>query len=145
MASTIAHASDSPAVDPVALLKGFVSLRRLTGMYPAGHPAIEQKLAELDGAIQHHLASAPSLHLDVIHGQPHVDGICFRADGDAASQIFRELAELGVDSIHIARGVSRDELLALSEFLWQMRDATARRASMSTSLGAGSITSASDG
>jgi putative nucleotidyltransferase with HDIG domain len=123
MASTIAHASDSPAVDPVALLKGFVSLRRLTGMYPAGHPAIEQKLAELDGAIQRHLASALSLHLDVIHGQPHVDGICFRTDGDAASQIFRELAELGVDSIHIARGVSRDELLALSEFLWQMRDA----------------------
>jgi putative nucleotidyltransferase with HDIG domain len=123
MASTILRASDGPSVDPVALLKGFISLRRLTGMYPAGHPAIEQKLSELDGAIQRHLTSAAALHLDVIHGQPHVDGICFRADGDAPSQIFRELAELGVDSIHIIRGVSRDELLALSEFLWQMRDA----------------------
>ena len=28
--------------DPLTLLKGLVSLRRLTGMYPAGHPAIEQ-------------------------------------------------------------------------------------------------------
>lgn len=121
--TTTTRASDLPAIDPVALLKGFVSLRRLTGMYPAGHPTIEQKLTELDGAIQRHLAVATALHLDVIHGQPHVDGVCFRTEGEAQSQVFRELAELGVDSVHIARGVSREELLALSEFLWQMRDA----------------------
>ena len=41
--------------DPLTLLKGLVSLRRLTGMYPAGHPAIEQKLGEIDGAVQQHL------------------------------------------------------------------------------------------
>ncbi len=123
MASNNARASDLPAIDPLALLKGFVSLRRLTGMYPAGHPTIEQKLTELDGAIQRHLAAAPALHLDVIYGQPHVDGVCFRTEGEAQSQVFRELTELGVDSIHIVRGVSREELLALSEFLWQMRDA----------------------
>ena len=28
----------SPSLDPVAVLKGFVSLRRLAGSYPAGHP-----------------------------------------------------------------------------------------------------------
>lgn len=123
MAYTGSRPSDAPAIDPIALLKGFVALRRLTGMYPAGHPAIEQRLAELDGAIQRHLASAPALHLDVIHGQPHVDGVCFRTDGDAQPQILRELSELGVDSIHVVGGVSRDELLALSELLWQLRDA----------------------
>ena len=123
MPVSTSHAPEASGIDPVALLKGFVSLRRLTGMYPPGHPTIEQKLAELDGAIQRHLVAAPALHLDVIHGQPHVDGVCFRSEGDAQSQVFRDLAELGVDSIHIVRGVSREELLALSEFLWQMRDA----------------------
>jgi len=115
--------AEAPTVDPIALLKGFVSLRRLTGMYPAGHPAIEQKLAELDDIIHRHVRAGGSLRLDVIHGQPHVDGISFRGDGDSShAQVLRELSELGVDSIHIAAGVTRQELLALSELLWQMRD-----------------------
>ena len=53
--------SDAHRVDPVALLKGLVSLRRLTGLYPAGHPAIEQKLAELDDSVQRHIRTATAL------------------------------------------------------------------------------------
>jgi hypothetical protein len=34
--------NDPAGLDPLTLLKGLVSLRRLTGMYPPGHPAIEQ-------------------------------------------------------------------------------------------------------
>ena len=36
-----------PAFDPLPILKGFASLRRLTGTYPAGHPMIAQKVREL--------------------------------------------------------------------------------------------------
>ncbi|HEY7499883.1 MAG TPA: HD domain-containing phosphohydrolase [Vicinamibacterales bacterium] len=111
-------------VDPVALLKGLVSLRRLTGLYPAGHPAIEQKLSELDDSVQRHIQSSEyGLRLDVIHGSAHLDGVPFRQDSEAQAQILRELTDLGVDSIHIAAGVTRQELLALSEFLWQLKEA----------------------
>jgi len=111
------------SMDPVALLKGLVSLRRLTGLYPSGHPAIEQKLAELDDTLQQHIRVAAALRIDVIHGAAHIDGVPFRQDSDAQSQVLRELTDLGIDSIHFAAGVPRAELLALSEFLWQLKEA----------------------
>jgi putative nucleotidyltransferase with HDIG domain len=110
-----------PQVDPVGLLTGLVSLRRLTGLYPPGHPAIEQKLSELDDSVQHHLGDRSALRLDVIHGSAHLDGVPFRQDSETQSQILRELTDLGVHSIHIQHGVTRHELHALSEFLWQLR------------------------
>jgi putative nucleotidyltransferase with HDIG domain len=112
----------APPLDPLLLLKGIASLRRLTGMYPAGHPAITQKLAELDDPIQRHLREWRELRVDVIHGQAHLDGIPFRGEGDSHAQVLGELKDLGVDSIHIRAGVTREELLALSEFLWQLKD-----------------------
>jgi putative nucleotidyltransferase with HDIG domain len=117
--------TDQHKLDPVALLKGLVSLRRLTGLYPAGHPTIEQKLTELDEAVQRHIQSASALRLDVIHGSAHLDGVPFRQDSEAQAQILRELTDLGVDSIHIRAGVTRHELLALSEFLWQLKEVPA--------------------
>ena len=118
----VEHAPDVSTLDPLTLLKGFVTLRRLTGMYPTGHPAIEQKLTELDDMLQRQLREGSPLHLDVIHGQPHVDGVLFRAENESSTQVLRDLSELGVDSIHITPGVSREELLNLSAFLWQMRE-----------------------
>jgi putative nucleotidyltransferase with HDIG domain len=118
-----AESPDAHRVDPVALLKGLVSLRRLTGLYPAGHPTIEQKLTELDDSVQRHIQMASALRLDVIHGSAHLDGVPFRQDSEAQAQILRELTDLGIDSIHIRGGVSRHELLALSEFLWQLKEA----------------------
>ncbi len=115
--------SEPNGLDPVALLKGLVSLRRLTGLYPAGHPAIEQKLSELDDTVQRHIQTASALRLDVIHGLAHLDGVPFRQDSEAQAQILRELTDLGVDSIHIRAGVTRLELLTLSEFLWQLKEA----------------------
>jgi putative nucleotidyltransferase with HDIG domain len=117
------EAAEPHRVDPVALLKGLVSLRRLTGLYPAGHPAIEQKLAELDDSVQRHIRTATALRIDVIHGSAHLDGVPFRQDSETQAQILRELTDLGIDSIHIGPGVTRPELLALSEFLWQLKEA----------------------
>ena len=121
---TAATAADLPVLDPLPLLKGLVSLRKLTGMYPPGHPAIVQKLDEVDGAVRRHLLHAPGdgFDIDVIHGDAHLDGLAFRRDAEADRRILGELAELGIDSVHIDAGVTRDELVALSAFLWQLRE-----------------------
>jgi putative nucleotidyltransferase with HDIG domain len=114
-----------PALDPLPLLKGLASLRKLTGMYPAGHPAIMQKLGELDGFVQRQLRSSDVLRIDVIHGDAHLDGLSFRHDSDANARIITELTDLGIDSIHMTRGVTAEDLLKLSAFLWELKDGAA--------------------
>ena len=73
--------------------------------------------------MQRHIRAAAALRIDVIHGSAHLDGVPFRQDSETQSQILRELTDLGIDSIHIGPGVARSELLALSEFLWQLKEA----------------------
>ena len=119
--TTAAPAAD-PVLDPLPLLKGLGSLRKLTGMYPPGHPAIGQKLAELDAAVQAHLRRTDVLRLDVIHGEVHVDGLSVRHEGNANARVLEELTGLGIDSIHISRGVSPGDLHGLSALLWEMKD-----------------------
>lgn len=118
---TAAIAPDT-SIDPLPLLKGLASLRKLTGMYPAGHPAILQKLEEVDTAVQRHLRTADVLRIDVIHGDAHLDGLSFRHDSDANTRILQELTGLGIDSIHIARGVTPVDLQGLATFLWELKD-----------------------
>ena len=62
--------------DPLAILKGFASLRRLTGTYPVGHPMIRQKLAELGELVSGHIRVNPLLRIDVIRGEVCLDGEC---------------------------------------------------------------------
>ena len=118
---TLAAATE-PSLDPLPLLKGLASLRKLTGMYPPGHPAITQKLGELDSVVQRLLRQSDVVRIDIIHGDAHLDGLSFRHDSDANARIIHELAALGIDSIHIRRGISPDELQALSTFLWELKD-----------------------
>jgi putative nucleotidyltransferase with HDIG domain len=120
----ITAAASDPLVDPLPLLKGLASLRKLTGMYPAGHPAILLKLEELDTAVQRHLREADAVRIDVIHGDAHLDGLSFRHDRDANTRIIQELSGLGIDSIHISRGVTPAELQGLAVFLWDLKDAS---------------------
>jgi len=121
---TTPHTASS-SLDPVAVLKGFASLRRLVGSYPAGHPTIAQKVRELDDAIAAHLREAPELRIDVIQGSVHVDGVSFSRDAQNQAPAARELSDLGVDSIYVRRGFDLDELLAVAELLWR-RDPASR-------------------
>ncbi len=115
---TTPHAP-TPSIDPLAVLKGFASLRRLAGSYPAGHPSIGQKLKEIEDAIAGHLRANPELRIDIIHGNVYVDGVSFSRDTQAHTPIVKELSELGIDSIYIREGVRREELLAVAELLWR--------------------------
>ncbi|MFB3853815.1 MAG: HD-GYP domain-containing protein [Vicinamibacterales bacterium] len=106
--------------DPLPLLRAFASLRRLTGMYPAGHPTIGRKVDEIDAIVQRHLQDSPALRIDFIRGDIYLDGEAFRFEASLAPEIVAEMIELGIHSIHIHPGVSRDELRQVGEFLWQM-------------------------
>jgi putative nucleotidyltransferase with HDIG domain len=111
--------SDTDPIDAPALLRGFVSLRWLARMYPSGHPVIAQKLDELYALAQAHLQQHDKLTIDVIRGEVHLDGAASRDDGTApaTAQATRELAALGVDSLHISAGVERDEIRLAAQFL----------------------------
>ena len=123
--ATAAAAAAAAALGPLPVLKGFASLRRLAGTYPAGHPMMTQKLKEIDDVVHQHLRLDPTLRIDIIRGDVFMDGVSFGRDDPASAQVVRELSELGIDSIHIREGVERDELLAMAEFLWQVRDSHA--------------------
>lgn len=119
-ASGTAPASSTPTIDPIGVLKGLASLRRLTGTYPPGHPTITQKVAEVLDAVQRYLRGGhEELRIDVIHGEVFVDGVSFSRDGQAQAPVLKELIELGVNSIYIRDGVEPAELLAVAECLWR--------------------------
>jgi putative nucleotidyltransferase with HDIG domain len=106
-------------VDPLAILKGLAALRRLTGTYPPGHPMIGQKLKEIGDLTAAHLQTSELLRIDMIRGDVFLDSRPTSTEGQANQQLLNQLTALGVDSIHITRGVELEEFLAVAEFLWQ--------------------------
>jgi putative nucleotidyltransferase with HDIG domain len=119
---TIPSSSSTPALDPLLILKGFGSLRRLTGTYPAGHPMVVQRLKELDDAVRAHLRHQSPVRIDVVRGEVHLDGVSFPSDGQVAGQVVQDLLAMGVQSIHISEGVEPRELHAVAQFLWDGRE-----------------------
>jgi putative nucleotidyltransferase with HDIG domain len=108
--------------DPLAVLKGFASLPRLAGTYPVGHPMITQRLQELDDVVRRHLLISQELRIDVIQGELFLNDVSFGRTDQLNSPAIRELAELGIDSIHVREGIALDELRTVAEFLWELKD-----------------------
>ena len=102
-----------PASDPHRILKAVSALGTLTGMYPAGHPLIAEKLREADDAVRQQLRMSDSVRIDVIRGVVHLNGVAYEGDGAAHN--------LGVDSIHIRAGFRIDELEAIADVLRRLR------------------------
>jgi putative nucleotidyltransferase with HDIG domain len=110
-------------LDPLAVLKGLAALRRLAGTYPPGHPMIGQKLKEIGDIAAAHLQDNEVLRIDVIRGDVFLDSVPTSTEGQANLQLLEQLTALGIDSIHITRGVELEEFLAVAEFLWQFSGA----------------------
>jgi putative nucleotidyltransferase with HDIG domain len=103
--------------DPGPFLRGLVALRRLTGMYPAGHPVIAQKVDEIYEPIRQPLDARGTLTIDIVHGKLHVNGALCLGDGTSSAQAVHELSELGAHSVEIRAGLLPDELRRAAEFL----------------------------
>jgi putative nucleotidyltransferase with HDIG domain len=114
------------AGDPIPILKAFAALRRIIGTYPDGHPVVAQKVHELHELVRQQMSERGAVQIEMIRGDVHADGLSFAGDA-LASQMMAELSALGVQSIHISRGVEEPELLAVAKFLWDLKDAPASR------------------
>jgi putative nucleotidyltransferase with HDIG domain len=102
--------------DPRPFLRGLATLRRLTQMYPAGHPVITQKVDELFGEVEPGLASCGTVNIDVVHGELHVDGRPCHGEMSSA-QALQELSDLGAHAFQLRPGLQADELRRFAEFL----------------------------
>ena len=115
----IPHPVAEGSGDPLLVVKELITLRRLVGLYPTGHPQIEEKLCELDVAVQRRLEQSPSLQVDVVRGDVHIDGDAYRQESRTHAHLITELTDIGIQSIRIDAGVTATELRATAEFLWR--------------------------
>jgi putative nucleotidyltransferase with HDIG domain len=111
--------------DPGPFLRGLVTLRRLTMMYPAGHPVIAQKVDELFQNVAPGLASRGTVNIDIIHDELYVEGVPCHSDVSSI-QALQELAELGAQSFQLRPGLQADELRRAAEFLTHAEDDESR-------------------
>jgi putative nucleotidyltransferase with HDIG domain len=119
--SPTSPADATPGSEPLAVLKGIGTLRRLIGIYPDGHPMVVGRLQELDDLVRAQLRRQSPIRIDVVHGEVHEDGASAPLELAASGQVVQDLLNLGVQSIHIHDGVAREELRALAQFLWDMK------------------------
>jgi len=123
MSRTLTPVSSTAAIetagDPLLVVKELTTLRRLVGLYPSDHPMIEEKVRELDAAVQRRLEHASSFQVDVVRGDVHIDGDAYRQESRSNAHLITELTDIGIHSIRIDAGVSAAELRAAAEFLWQ--------------------------
>src|SRR6185295_12846669 len=103
--------------DPIALVKNVTALVRSTGLYPAGHTVVQQALQALDDTLRPALDSEGAVRLDVIGGDVHLDGRAYRQESMGHPQAVVDFTSLGLDSLHVDRGVTRDELAAMAAVL----------------------------
>jgi putative nucleotidyltransferase with HDIG domain len=114
--------SPASASDPLTILKGLTGLRQLTSLYPLGHPIVDQAIHQLEDALGAALREHDAVNIDVIRGDAHLNGVPFRLESRQHAGVLRDFLALGIDSVHIARGVTRDQLRAVSRLLAAWRD-----------------------
>jgi len=131
MDTTKTGAAPPAPPDPLPVLKGIGSLRRLTGTYPPGHPMVVQRLKELEDAVRALLRHGSPARIDVVHGVVHLNGVSYPGDAQSSlsiGQVIQDLLALGVQSVHVHEGVESAELQALSQLLWEMNGSAAQTA-----------------
>jgi HD-GYP domain-containing protein (c-di-GMP phosphodiesterase class II) len=101
--------SSESKADAHRILRGFSTLATLTGIYPAGHPLVGDKIRELYESVQPYLTVDECVRIDVFGGVVHLNGV--PVDGPSDTQAMR------IDSVHIQAGVQPEEIAATADVL----------------------------
>jgi putative nucleotidyltransferase with HDIG domain len=121
--SDILSAGSQPNVaDPVAILKALTGLRQIVSLYPVGHPVVEQALQLLEDALEPAWRDGAIARIDVVRGDAHLNGVPFRLESRQQEGVLQEFLALGIHSVHVARGVSREELRRVAALLVGCKD-----------------------
>lgn len=118
LASTPADPESAP-LDPVVLLKSLLGLQRLTGIYPSGHPVVEEKLRELEGPLQAFLQTDVAVRIDIVRGMVHLNGLPFPQAIEP--RVLDELIALGIDSVYFLQGLESEDLRKLAHVLREVQ------------------------
>jgi len=119
-------ATPSPASDEAAerlrpeaghLFRTLAALRSACVLYPEGHPAIETQVEDVHRYATSLLEEQPLVRLDIIRGVLNYNGEPLVRESQVHARVLAEFAALGVDSLHVGSGVSRDEIRAVGQFL----------------------------
>ncbi len=102
-------------LEPAAVLRSFAGLVKSVGLYPDGHPSIDQTAADLSRILQPMLDNYGTLAVDLIEGEAHVGGRAFRRESKAIRREISALQSLGIDSFIVEPGVQARDLRVLAE------------------------------
>lgn len=93
------------------------ALRSACVLYPEGHPAIEAQVEDVHRHATTLLEEQPVVRLDVIRGILNCNGEPLQAESRLHARVLKEFTALGIDSLHLGAGLSRDEIRTIGRFL----------------------------
>ncbi len=99
------------------LFRTLAALRSACVLYPEGHPAIEAQVEDVHRYATSLLEEQPLVRLDIIRGILNYNGEPLVRESQVHARVLGEFAALGVDSLHVGSGISRDEIRAVGQFL----------------------------
>lgn len=103
--------------DPGQVFRALAALRSACVLYPDGHPAIATQVKDVHRHALDLLADRETVHLDVIRGTLHLEGEPHPQESRTHARVLEEFAALGIDSVHLSEGLTRDEVRTVGEFI----------------------------
>lgn len=120
-------AQRTPAAEPRAsealgseaghVFRTLAALRSACVLYPEEHPAIEAQIGDVFRHASTLLAAEPLVRLDIVRGILNVNGEPLQRESRLHARVLAEFAALGIDSIHLGAGLTREELRQVGQFL----------------------------
>jgi len=99
------------------VFRALAALRSACVLYPEGHPAIEAQVDDVHRYAMALVANRPLARLDIIRGILNCDGEALPRESQVHARVLAEFAALGIDSVHVGAGVSKDEIRTVGQFL----------------------------
>lgn len=114
---TTAEIDERYQPDAGHLLRTLAGLRSACLLYPKDHPAIDAQVEDVYRHATALLEDRALVRLDIIRGILNCDGQPLQHETRLHARVLREFTALGIDSLHIADGIQREEIKAVGQFL----------------------------